>query len=255
MDENKFLAVLEGLLFPPRCCACGTFLREHMLDTEPRALCESCRRKWEYAKLTVCQKCGEELSKCRCIPPVLRRAGGAVSLKMVSYNKMRDTTVRRCVLYMKRKNTRAVFDFFAGQLSELLGSYLAQTYTSPKDVLVTYLPRSRKNALKDGLDQSELLAKGVSRILGCDMGKLVYRVKRRTREQKHLDKAARQANMEGAFALCEADFSAINKTYRCIAVVDDVITTGASLASCVRELKKVFGGRIVCVCLAETEKN
>lgn len=255
MDENKLNAILGGLLFPPKCCACGEFLREHILDTAPRALCERCRRKWEYAKLSTCQRCGEELSKCRCMPLILKRAGGAVSLKTVSYNKLRDTTVRRCILYMKRQNTRAVFDFFSSELSRLLGAYLEETYTSPKDVLVTYLPRSRKNALKDGLDQSELLARGVSRILGCDMSELVYRVKRRTKEQKRLDKAARQANMEGAFALCETDFSAINKRYRCIVLVDDVITTGASLASCVRELKKVFYGRIVCVCLAETEKN
>ena len=255
MNENKLKAILGGLLFPPKCCACGGFLREHIMDTEPRALCETCRRKWEYAKLDVCQRCGEELSKCRCLPSILKRAGGAVSLKMVSYNKMRDTTVRRCVIYMKRKNTKAVFDFFASELAKLLGSYLEETYTAPKDVLVTYLPRSRKNAVKDGLDQSELLARGVSRILGCDMRELVRRAKRGTREQKHLDKTARQANMEGAFALCEADFSAINKEYRCIVVVDDVITTGASLASCVCELKKVFGGRVICVCLAETEKN
>lgn len=255
MKENRLKAVLGGLLFPPKCCACGGFLREHILDIEPRALCESCRRKWEYAKLSVCQRCGEELSKCRCLPSILKRAGGAVSLKMVSYNKMWDTTVRRCIIYMKRKNTRVVFDFFASELAKLLLAYLEETYTAPDDILVTYLPRSRKNKIKDGLDQSELLARGVSRILGCDMQALVCRAKGKTREQKHLDKTARQANMEGAFALCDADFSAINKTYRCIAVVDDVITTGASLASCVRELKKVFGGRVICVCLAETEKN
>jgi ComF family protein len=189
------------------------------------------------------------------MPPVLRRAGVAAALKMVSYSKERNTTAKRCIVYMKRKNTRAVFDFFSGQMAELLCVYLNETYTSPKDVLITYLPRGHKNAVKSGVDQSELLAKGIGRALGCDVQELLIRTKRREKEQKHLSKKERLENMKGAFTLKQTDISKINKTYRCIAVVDDVMTTGASLASCSAELKKGFGGRIICVCLAESEKN
>ena len=148
MTENKLRSVLSGLLFPPKCCACGEFLREHILDTEPRALCESCRRKWEYAKLSACQRCGEELSACRCMPPMLRRAGVAVALKMVSYNKVRNTTVKRCIIYMKRKNTRVVFDFFSKQLAGLLLAYLEETYTSRRTYWSPICPEGAKTRSK-----------------------------------------------------------------------------------------------------------
>ena len=125
--EEKLTAVLRGLFFPPRCAACGEFLQEHLLDTEPRALCENCRRKWEYAKLSLCKKCGEELSSCRCMPLPLKQVGATAPLKMVSYDKTRDSVARRCILFMKRKNSEAVFDFFSKELAALLKNYLEQT--------------------------------------------------------------------------------------------------------------------------------
>lgn len=253
--EKKALSVFRCLFFPPRCCACGAFLQQHILDTAPRALCESCRRKWEYAKLSTCGRCKEELSKCRCVPAVLTREGASVMLKMVEYDKTRDSVVRRCVIFMKRKNNRVVFDFFSEQLAGLLKNYLEETYTCEKSIFVTYVPRSLKNIRKSGVDQSELLAKGLACQLGCAFGTVFYRSNSSDREQKTLDKKQRLENVRNAFELEEQDFEYINKTYRCLVVVDDVVTTGSSLAMCVKQLKEKFYGRIICISLAQTPKE
>ena len=253
--EKKCLSVLRALFFPPRCAACGEFLQEHILDTEPRALCESCRRKWEYAKLAVCKKCGEELSRCRCLPSPLRRAGVSALLKLVSYEKGRDSVAKRCILCMKRKNSDAVFGFFSGQLAALLKGYLDETYTSEGSVLVTYVPRGRKNLLKSGVDQSERLAKGLAESLGCDFAVLIERGLRHDKEHKRMSGDARFAHAHKAFRLASCDFKAINKSYRCLILVDDVVTTGASLAACARLFEAKFGGRIVCLSLARTENT
>ena len=252
--EEKLTAVLRVLFFPPRCALCGEFLSEHLLDTEPRALCEKCRRKWEYAKLSVCKKCGGELSACRCLPLVLQRAGVAAMLKMVAYEKGRDSVARRAVLSMKRKNSKALFAFFSGQLASLLKRYLDESYTDEKHVLVTFVPRGRKNLLRSGVDQSELLAKGVAEGLGCGFARLLGRRCGRDREQKHMGGEARFDHAANAFRLVRADFAAIDRCYRCLVLVDDVVTTGASLSACVRLLGERFGGRIVCLSLARTEK-
>ncbi len=225
------------------------------MDTEPRALCEKCRRRWELAKLATCKRCGEELSHCRCMARTLKSAGASVVLKAVSYDKTRDSVPRRCVLFMKRHNSRGVFAYFADELAHLLKDYLAETYTSENSILVTYLPRGRKNERKVGLDQSELLARGVCEHLGCDLAHLLGRRHGAVREQKKLDKAARLANVENAFVLARNDLKQLNGRYRCIVLVDDVVTTGASLAACIRLLRSEFHGRIVCLCLAETEKT
>jgi len=253
--EQKANDILRCLFFPPKCCACGTFLQEHILDTEPRALCESCRRKWEYAKLSTCKRCGEELSKCRCMPLELRRANASVMLKMVCYDKTRDSVPRRCVLYMKKNNVSAVFDYFSGQLAYLLRGYLEETYTAEGSVLVTYLPRGVKNARRVGMDQSELLARGLATSLGSDFGRLLMRRRFSSREQKSLGKRERFDNVANAFLLDKVNMKELNGRYRCIVLVDDVVTTGASLSACVKLLREGFGGRIICICLAQTVKN
>lgn len=254
-SENRLTAVLRGLFFPPRCAACGEFLREHLLDTEPRALCENCRRKWEYAKLSVCKKCGEERSLCRCVPKSLKNAGAAVMLKAVSYDKNRDSVARRSVLFMKRRNSEAVFDFFSDELVSLLRRYLDETYTDAKDIFVTYVPRGRKNLIHSGVDQSELLAKGVADKLGCGFGRLLERRRGREKEQKHLHGAERFDKASQAFRLGKKELKGIDREYRCLVLVDDVVTTGASLSAGVRLLGEHFGGRILCLSLAETEKS
>ncbi|MBO5305841.1 MAG: ComF family protein [Clostridia bacterium] len=248
-------AVFRGLFFPPKCCSCGELLQEHILDTEPRALCENCRYLWEYAKLSSCERCGNELAKCRCMPRIMRRSGASVMLKMVSYDKKRDSVPRRCILYMKKKNSRAVFDYFAGQLEMLLRDYLEETYTAVDHILISYVPRGRKNVRKRGMDQSEILAKGLAERLSCDFMRLLRRSYSSSKEQKKLGKQERLDNVENAFLTENVDMRALNGKYRCIVLVDDVVTTGASLSACVKTLREGFHGRIVCICLAQTVKN
>ena len=253
--ETRVKELLRCLFFPPKCCACGEFLQEHLLDTEPRALCEKCRRKWELAKLATCKRCGEELSSCRCMSRTLKSAGASVVLKAVSYDKTRDSVPRRCVLFMKRHNSRAAFAYFSDELARVLKDYLAETYTAENSILVTYVPRGRKAMRKVGFDQSELLARGISENLGCDFARLLGRRRGAFREQKRLGKEERFENVKDAFLLERSDLKQLNGRYRCIVLVDDVVTTGASLAACVGLLRSEFHGRIVCLCLAETEKS
>lgn len=253
--ERKVSAILRCLFFPPKCCSCGKLLQEHILDADPRALCELCRVKWDYAKLSVCERCGEELSRCRCMPQTLKRAGASVMLKMVSYAKTRDSVPRRCILYMKKKNSRAVFDYFSGQLAILLRGYLEETYTAASSILITYVPRGLKNVRRNGIDQSELLASGLAKALDCDFARLLGRRYFSTKEQKHLGKEARFDNVKGAFFVGQANLKELNARYRCIVLVDDVVTTGASLSECVRLLKEAFKGRIICLSLAQSEKT
>ena len=73
--------------------------------------------------------------------------------------------------------------------------------------------------------------------------------------QKRLHSAERFDKASQAFRLGKMDMKALNRDYRCIVLVDDVVTTGASLSAGVRLLREDFGGRIVCLTLAETEKS
>jgi competence protein ComFC len=81
-----------------------------------------------------------------------------------------------------------------------------------------------------GYNQSEKLAEGISSVLGIPIAKkhLVKRT-RQTPSQTGLTLEERQKNMEGAFALTEKGKEALQG--KRILLVDDVMTTGATMAS------------------------
>lgn len=94
--------------------------------------------------------------------------------------------------------------------------------------------------LARGYNQSELLAEQIGRHLGIPVVPAIRR-SRRTRQQARLDLSARQTNVSGSFKLC----SAIVVRDRRLLLVDDVMTTGATLSAAASVLEA--GGAVVSV--------
>ncbi len=250
---GKLNDMLSYLFFPPKCAGCGRLMQRDILDTSLSAFCETCFRKWSRDKLELCEKCGMELSRCRCMPQILRTAGADAALKLVSYSA-KETVGKRAILYLKRFDDRRVVHFFSCELEGVLREYLDSTYTLEKSVLITYVPRSAKNHRRYGFDQSACLCRELAEMMGCETLGLLKR-SHRSREQKKLGGEDRMKNAETQFRLAEADYAAIDRAYRVIVLVDDLMTTGASLAACTKLLGERFHGRIVCLTIARTSKE
>lgn len=150
---------------------------------------------------------------------------------------------------------------FTGQerLGEHLGELLAPTWDSlpltgdfgpPLIVPVPLHPSRRRER---GFNQSELLAEGLVRALGKQSGgvapqvaKACLRRNRATPPQTGLSVAARRENPRGAFAVVKPD--AVQG--RAIVLVDDVMTTGATLSACARALKRAGAAQVMGLTLA-----
>lgn len=242
----------RGLLFPPRCASCGSFLKKDLLDPASGVFCEDCARAWRRSLFERCGVCGLEYTRCRCMPSFLRRLGVRDCVKLIPYERVRETVGKKCILVMKKRNANALFRFFGEALAKTFEDRLRESGKEAERVVVTYLPRGYKGINRYGFDQSRLLARQVAQCLGADFLP-VFRRKAVlfAREQKHLDAAERRKNMQSAFALSKKGRRAMEECDMLL-LVDDVITTGASIGGCVALLEKAQRAKVVCLAIGTT---
>jgi ComF family protein len=109
------------------------------------------------------------------------------------------------------------------------------------------LPLDAMRRRQRGYNQAELLAGEAARCLHLPLLKDACQRTRPTAIQAGLTRPQRRANVQGAFA-AEARLVAD----RTVILVDDVMTTGATLSSCARALFQAGAARILCLTLART---
>ena len=98
---------------------------------------------------------------------------------------------------------------------------------------IVYIPSSRKAIRDRGFNQCEYLAKEIKKNLDIGVCNDIVKNKN-TKEQKLLSKEERYKNIKGAFAL-KTDKNIRNKK---LLLIDDVMTTGATLYECEKMLKE-----------------
>jgi len=136
----------------------------------------------------------------------------------------------------------------ATPLGSRLFSLLQQA--GPVDLIVP-VPLDRHRLRSRGFNQSELLAKQLSKASGIRMDTSLLRRLRRTETQTGLSHAQRRLNVRGAFVLSRPN-SLVGLR---IALIDDVITTGATANACAALLKSGGAERVAVIALARARRR
>mgnify|MGYP003810828309 CR=1 FL=1 len=132
---------------------------------------------------------------------------------------------------------------FAQELSLVLAklliikiNLLAEVYPAIKDFILVGVPLHRKRRAWRGFNQAELLAELVGQELKMTASSnLIKRIKN-TKPQVKLNSWGREKNIKGAFKVNLKDLEMIKD--RNIILIDDVMTTGATMNECARVLKE-----------------
>jgi ComF family protein len=231
------LKALVDIVFPPMCLLCGE-------RSSKKGFCDGCGGLVEKERISppMCIVCGDPFPSSkgvdhacgRCVeePPCFTSARSA----FVYEGKVLDAIhkLKYC------GNTS-----LAGPLAALVNpAHLPQGLS-----MVVPVPLHPGRLRERGFNQSLLIARELSRIHALP---LVYdRLKRArdTGQQVGLKAAERKKNVSGAFTLDDGGFCKGEKAL----LVDDVITTGATLNECAKVLKKA-GAEVTAVTLARAVK-
>lgn len=211
---GRIWGVALDLAFPPSCGVCGaegTFLCTGCEAGLPRALPPRCPRCWSASGLGLCTDCARAPSALSGARAVYCFEGGA----------------RKLVLDLKYRSLYAL----AEPMGELLALYLLQ---HPMEVdLVVPVPLHRRRQRLRGFNQAEALGRVVGRRLELPLDGGALRRRRNTPQQIRIEgRAPREANVRDAF-VCVRPVAG-----RSVLLVDDVLTTGATVGECARILQQ-----------------
>jgi len=225
---------LEQLLLPAECLLCRGLLSFPDAD---RTVCPVCRHRWRAVRPPWCQRCGQPeplFGGCRLCadwPAALRRVRSAVWL---------EGGAREAVHALKYAGRARVADDLAAAMS---GAVLRGC----DDAVLVPVPLGPRRLRQRGYNQSEQLARALGRRWNRPVAALLVRV-RDTPTQTALTPAARRANVAGAFEVRNAEVgtrnnlanprSAFRLPTSAFVLVDDVFTTGATLAEAARALER-----------------
>ncbi|MBC9249006.1 amidophosphoribosyltransferase [Pseudomonas alcaligenes] len=137
-------------------------------------------------------------------------------------------------------------------LATLLSHHLQHAFGEdlPRPELLLAVPLSARRLRQRGFNQAQMLADWLAASLQLPVQRHWLQRPHDSAHQQELDAAARKRNLRQAFAL----HPAAELEGRHVALVDDVLTTGATAEAVARLLRKAGAARVDVYCLARTPK-
>lgn len=202
------------LLYPPKCVLCRKLLEEEETD-----LCGQCRADTP------------EITGAKRKLPYLAKWTG-----LWYY----EGSVRSSILRYKFRGSRS----YSQSYGRLLAMKLLQEDIS-FDIL-TWAPISRRRKWRRGYDQVELIANAVAKELGVPPVSTLKKARHNRPQSKLKDISARRANVLGVYRVIDPGTIAGKR----ILLLDDILTTGATVSECARTLLTAGAKEVICATVA-----
>lgn len=242
---------LFSVIFPTSCSICSG----EVASARGLGVCRDCWSKVASWEGTCCERCG--------LPIISERAAdsaqtlcGACRADDRSFNLARifgiyRGNLRLLILQLKFRRRE--------RLGKRLGALLAHpwgkldSFVEDESALIVPVPLFQSRERERGFNQAHRLADGLRHRVAKSPGGRKLRVEagvlirtRPTLPQTGLKYTARKENVRGAFAVARPESLQGHQ----VVLVDDVMTTGATLSACAKALKKGGAGKVFALALA-----
>lgn len=233
---------LLRIAFPPQCVSCGTLVEENF------GLCGPCWRDTHFITGAVCDTCGiplvgaagdgDQCDDCMKIARPWAKGRAAVLYR---------DNARRLVLALKHGDrldlVRPAARWMAGVAAPLV----------EEDTVLVPVPAHLLRLLSRRYNQAAALSLALAKILGRPCIPDLLRRVRRTRMQDGMTLDARFRNMSDAIRPCRSAVGRLDG--RAVLLVDDVMTSGATLAAATEALHAAGARRVCTLVLARVGKD
>ena len=212
---------LLDLLFPPKCPFCRSILKDR-----ETIVCAECRRSLPWTQGAAREQRFRHIE--RCVSPLYY-----------------EDLVRRSLLRYKFGG----LSVYAPKYAELMRDALTESGVSFD--LIAWAPLGRKRLRRRGYDQARLLAGNLSSLFEVACPQLLVKTVDNPPQSGTRTAEQRRANVSGVYRVTDP---ALVKDRR-ILLVDDIVTTGATLSECARVLKASGARSVSAATLARSRKD
>lgn len=233
------MTVLD-LIWPRDCAICG-----RLSDRPGRHVCAACLMKLPFVPTEgCCRRCGRDVPEvdheftcedCRTHRPSFDRVASALRF---------ENEARQMMLDFKFKHALWLRD----DLVDFMEGILRAHFRFGEIDLVLPMPSTAAHRWDRGFNQCDYLAKALAKRIGKPFDRRTIRRIGKPDRQSGLEEAERRKNVVGTFAVRKPD--AVDG--RTVLVVDDIMTTGATLSECAKTLKSSGAARVWCVTLCRS---
>lgn len=213
---GRLISGLLDLLFPPKCAFC-----RRLVKSNNNLLCPACRENLPYTEDGGAQH-GDFFRLC---------------VSALYY----EDRVREALLRYKFQGSSG----YAGTFGRLLADCIRANLRGQYD-LISWVPLSRERLRERGYDQAMLLAQAAALELQDVAVSTLDKVRNAEKQSGVGSAEKRRANISGAYRVADAELI----QGRRILLIDDIVTTGATLSECARTLLEGGASQVVCATVA-----
>jgi len=240
LELTELMRALADLVLPRTCPFCET----GPTPAPDQALCPACRDTLHEITPPLCQKCGLPVQTLDADGPEFcgRCLSSPRAFGIARYGFSYEEALRIAILRFKYYGVLSLGPTLAALLVDAFDRHFdRQAYD-----LIVPMPIHSRRVVQRGFNQAVVLADGLSAAVGIPVDRTSFRKVKDTPPQVGLTESQRAANLRGSFAISRPG----RLNGRRILLVDDVSTTGSTIAHATRTISRADPAKLDVLVLA-----